>query len=65
VAPFSLWYALIFKKTPLFTPESLGALRANKDVHHDKAKTELGFNPRPVVETVRDTFAWLKETGRI
>jgi dihydroflavonol-4-reductase len=65
VAPFALWYALIFKKTPLFTPESLGALRSNKDVRHDKAKTELGFNPRPVLETVRDTFTWMKETGRV
>ena len=65
VAPFALWYAQVAKKTPLFTPESLGALRANRNVRHDKAKNELGFNPRPVIETVRDTFAWLRESGRI
>lgn len=65
VAPLALGYAQTFKKTPLFTPESLGALRANRFVSHQKAKSELGFNPRPVIETIKDTFAWLKESGRI
>jgi nucleoside-diphosphate-sugar epimerase len=65
VAPFALGWAKMTGSVPLFTPESLGALRANKVVLHDKAKDELGFNPRPVQETITDIFEWFKATGQI
>lgn len=48
---------------PLFTGESLHALRANRDVRHDKAKSELGHTPRPMEESVRDIFAWFGGAG--
>ncbi|MCB1152610.1 NAD-dependent epimerase/dehydratase family protein [bacterium] len=65
VAPFALWFALLFKMTPLFTPESLGALRGHPDVRHDKATNELGFAPRPVAESIKDIYAWFKEQNML
>jgi len=52
--------------TPLlFTPESLSALKGSRMVCHDKASRELGYAPRPFEDTLRDTFAWFEEAGRL
>jgi dihydroflavonol-4-reductase len=32
-------------------------------INTDKARRELGFQPRPFVDTVRDTLAWFREYG--
>ena len=45
-------------KIPLFTPDSLHALEHSPSVCHFKASKELGYAPRPLIETVRDTYAW-------
>lgn len=46
---------------PLFTRESLAAVASNtRNLSSRKAAVELGFSPRPVAETLRDTFDWLK-----
>jgi dihydroflavonol-4-reductase len=48
-------------ETPLITPESMHALRYSPSVSHYKASKELGYLPRPFIETVRDTYAWFEE----
>jgi dihydroflavonol-4-reductase len=48
-------------ETPLITPDSMHALRYSPSVCHYKASKELGYTPRPLFETVRDTYAWLDE----
>jgi len=48
-------------ETPLITPESMHALRYSPSVSHYKASKELGYLPRPFLETVRDTYAWFDE----
>jgi dihydroflavonol-4-reductase len=48
-------------ETPLITPESMHALRYSPSVCHYKASKELGYLPRPFIETVRDTYAWFDE----
>ncbi len=48
---------------PPVTREAVDALRANPDVSHAKATRELGYQPRPIEDTVRDTFAWYAEEG--
>jgi len=55
----------IKKEEPLFTYESLNALTANRQVCSDKAARELGHCPRPTIDTIRDTFAWFREHGKI
>ena len=48
----------------LFTQQSLGAaLTNNHHILHDRATADLGYQPRPLAETVTDTVNWLEEIG--
>jgi dihydroflavonol-4-reductase len=49
---------------PLYTSESLHALRGGK-IDSSKAKAELGHDPRPLAETVRDIYAWFDQAGML
>jgi len=64
-APFALAASRVLRKEPLFTPESLAALRGNRRVSRAKAEAELGYRPRPIEETIRDAYAWFREAGMI
>jgi dihydroflavonol-4-reductase len=41
---------------PLYTAESLHALGGNRDMRHDKATRELGYQPRPTLESVQAIY---------
>jgi dihydroflavonol-4-reductase len=43
--------------------EHFRTLREWRALNTAKARRELGFEPRPFVDTVRDTLAWFKEYG--
>jgi dihydroflavonol-4-reductase len=60
--PF-VWLGAKFSGSrPLYTNESLKILKSgNKKISNDKARKELGFGPRPLIESVRDTLDWLQE----
>ena len=49
------------KKRPLFTKYSLYTLKSNDRFSHDKATSELGYRPRDLLITIRDTVIWLKK----
>ena len=49
----------------VFTPASLAALRGNPSISHVKAARELGYCPRPIVDTVRDTLQWFTQFGML
>ena len=55
-----LYYKLA-NKTPRFTIYSINTLQSNSYISHEKASRELGYNPRPVKESIKDTFRWLEE----
>lgn len=59
-APGLQWLARRQKKRPLYTSYSLYTLRSNDKFSHDKATAELGYRPRDLVQTLRDTAAWLR-----
>lgn len=46
------------KIMPIFTREALDILRSNCRIRCDKARRQLGFKPRALSETVRDTVEW-------
>lgn len=46
------------KRRPLYTRYSLYTLSGNSRFSHDKATAELGYRPRDLFETVRDTVRW-------
>jgi len=48
---------------PMYTSEYLGPLRASSSMECARARTELGWEPRSVAESMRDLFAWRREVG--
>jgi dihydroflavonol-4-reductase len=46
---------------PLVTPYSLAAVRSNSDISCEKARRELGFHPRPAVQSILDSVHWWQE----
>ena len=64
-APLSEHMAKRRGRKPLFTAYSLRVLHENARYSHDKATAELGYRPRELYETLRDTAAWLIEAGEV
>ena len=52
-----LWYKF-FRLTPRFTSYSLRTVQDNAFFSRAKAERELGYQPRPLRETLADTIAW-------
>lgn len=50
---------------PLFTSYSMRAVCGHRYVSHARASTELGYAPRPLLETLVDTCRWFSESGRL
>ncbi|MCX6244085.1 MAG: NAD-dependent epimerase/dehydratase family protein [Bacteroidetes bacterium] len=62
--PFITLFSRISGRVPLYTSESLKIIsKASKRISHKKAVAELGFSPRSLDETVRDTMDWFKKNG--
>ncbi len=59
-APLLGWIAKLKKERPLYTKYSLYTLKSNDKFSHDKATSELGYKPRDLYQTLKDTVAWLK-----
>jgi dihydroflavonol-4-reductase len=62
VAQFTPHYYQLTKTSPRFTPYSLEVLRSNSNISHAKATRELGYQPRSVYESIRDTVKWFLQT---
>lgn len=52
-----LFYAIRGKK-PLFSKYSVDVLMSNSVISNVKAKEKLGYQPRPIKETIRDMVKW-------
>jgi dihydroflavonol-4-reductase len=64
--PFIKAYAGLTGQEPLYTYESLRTLReVNKMISTEKAKAELGYQPRDLEITIRDTMEWFRQNGKI
>lgn len=63
-APFAEGISLLRHEKPYFTPYAMSVLFSNGHFSYAKAMAELSYAPRPFDETLRDTLAWLKATGR-
>lgn len=64
-AAFAPLAAKFAGKRPLFTTYSLRVLASNCLMNRAKAEKELGFRARPAAETLADTVAWFRSTGRL
>ena len=64
-APLMTWWSKLTKSEPLYTREALHAVRACHDISWNKAAAELGHNPRPLQDTVRDSYRWFDAHGKV
>lgn len=55
----------IIRIKPFFTPYSVSVLESNSNISHEKAARELGYEPRPLMDTFRDSLLWMQENGQI
>ena len=49
-------FCRLFRIKPLFTPYSVAVLFSNSNISHEKASRELGYQPRPLLDTFRDSM---------
>ena len=61
VAMLTPIYYRITGHKPVFTIYSLRTLRSNSYISHGKATEQLGYNPRPIRQTIRESVDWLKK----
>lgn len=64
-APFAEAYGKARKQTPVFTVASIDTLQHYRSISNEKARKELGYQPRPLRETIFDTLDWFKQAGVI
>ncbi len=58
-APVVVWYSRWRGIRPLVTPEAIHIISCHQKVSTEKAVNELGFQARPIQETVLETVRWL------
>jgi len=61
VSHFTPYYYRLSQASPRFTPYSLEVLQSNSVISHEKATRELGYQPRPLYESIRDAIQWFFE----
>jgi dihydroflavonol-4-reductase len=60
-APLMGWAAKIQHSEPVYTRVSLRTLNSNHFISHERASRELGYQPRPITDTLADTLQWFIE----
>ncbi len=65
IVRFTPFYYRLSKTKPRLTPYSLETLLSNSDISHAKAKTELGYTPRPIYQTLLDTVRWFLDNRAV
>ncbi len=64
-AKFTPLYYRLAKSKPLFTEYSVHVLAGDCFATCEKACNELGYSPRSLSESVRDTVRWFEEQGKL
>ncbi len=64
VSRFTPHYYRIARAQPRITPYSLETLWGNSVISHAKAARELGYQPRPLKESLADTVQWFRQRSR-
>jgi dihydroflavonol-4-reductase len=52
-------------RKPFATAEAVRVLQHHRDVSNEKARRELGYAPRPLEATIRDTLEWFERAGML
>jgi dihydroflavonol-4-reductase len=62
-APIAAAFSWVTRVRLPFTPASIHALSNHRHVSYEKARRELGHDPRPFADTITDTVSWFRENG--
>lgn len=62
ILPFLTFIAKKRNKRPLYTKYSLKTLQSSSHFSHEKATQELGYQPRDLSETIKDTIEWYNKS---
>jgi len=60
VAPLAEFFYKITRTKPKFTRYSIETLRSNSKISSHKAQRELGYKPRRLYDTIKETVDWWK-----
>jgi dihydroflavonol-4-reductase len=63
--PLSAGFSWITGKRNIFTKLTLDALKSNPQISDRRARTELGYSPRPFEETISDAVTWFSQQGML
>jgi dihydroflavonol-4-reductase len=64
--PFIYMYGKATRTEPLYTDEAINSLlQGNRNVICKKAMEQLGHSPRPIEETIADSYEWFRKHGYI
>lgn len=58
----SVYYKILGKK-PVFSAYSIDSFTRNSNFSSKKAKKYLGYNPRPIEKSIRDSVQWFIDNG--
>jgi len=61
--PFAAGWAAITGTKPLFTAAAIRAVGEHRNIVLDRARAELGYEPRPFEATIADTFSFFEHVG--
>jgi dihydroflavonol-4-reductase len=62
--PFIRIWSKLSGQDPIYTRQSLDIIQdGNQHIMSDKARQELGYNPRPLSVTLKDTLEWFKKNN--
>ena len=64
IAPVAEFYTRLTHTRPILTKYAIETLQSNANISHQKAVNELGWKPRPLKESVKDTVEWFQENLR-
>ncbi|MEO1273721.1 MAG: hypothetical protein AAFX99_37060, partial [Myxococcota bacterium] len=59
------WFERLTGKPQTLTHEGLDTVLGNPNMSHAKAARELGYQPRPLEESLHDTYQWYLKTGQV
>jgi dihydroflavonol-4-reductase len=59
------WIISTLDKKSITTPYSVYTLTTDPQISNEKARTELGHNPRPIKESLKDQYEWFVENKMI
>ena len=64
--PFLQIWSYLIGMDPLYTNKSLFIIQhGNQHISNEKARCELGYSPRPLADSLRDSYEWFKAQGKI